>query len=321
MTTKQQINLDTYKKKPRLLAESMEAALRPGGGLHPVLAAVAEDDQLRLDIRERRFNVYYGGGSVMLVDGRESPWVLHFDVKYFKDGTSQPPTLPAWFSTIDDAHAWVQAFSRLICVMKEWWGKHPKDERCHCQAMAAANPGRVGPPPADYLVLDLEYQWAQRRFDMVAAKRNPTADDVTGWAEPDVVFVEAKSAYGACSGTSGLGNHACDYHDIIKASSGRGVNDIKREYENVIAQKTRLGLLDRALGFRRFSLGIPELLVAFVGLDPTAVQLRAPLDNVRRVMDTLGDATRIRFMRLNPSNYVMTADAAVSLDQFVAGPV
>ena len=49
MTTKHQVDLGTYRKKPRLLAESMEAALEPGGALHPVLGAVADDDRLRLD--------------------------------------------------------------------------------------------------------------------------------------------------------------------------------------------------------------------------------------------------------------------------------
>jgi hypothetical protein len=39
MTTKQQVNLNTYSKFPRLLAEPMEAALGPGGDLHPVLVA------------------------------------------------------------------------------------------------------------------------------------------------------------------------------------------------------------------------------------------------------------------------------------------
>ena len=71
MTTKQQVNLNTYPKIPRLLAEPMEAALSPEGDLHPVLVAVAKDDRLRLDIRDRRFNVYYGGGNLMLVDGRK----------------------------------------------------------------------------------------------------------------------------------------------------------------------------------------------------------------------------------------------------------
>ncbi len=320
MTKKQQVDLNTYPKIPRLLTEPMEVALGPGGALHPVLAAVANDRRLRLDIRDRRFNLYYGGGNLMLVDGRKSPWVLHFDEKYFKGEALKPPTLPTQFSGIDDAHAWVQAFPVLIDGMEDWWTRHPKGERAHCQAMAASNSGMNGPPPVDYLVLDLEYQWAQRRFDIIAAKRRPTEDDVTGWAEPDLVFVEVKNKYGACSGKSGLGQHARDYRDIITASEWQHVQDIKLEYENVIAQKTRLGLLDKSLGFSCFSSAVPELLVVFVDLDPNVPKLIAPLGEVRAISDALCDAAHIRFTRLDskvPKGYVMIADAALSLEGLV----
>jgi hypothetical protein len=318
MTTKRQVRLDTYRKSPRRLAGPMEAALGPGGGLHPVLVAVADDHRLRLDIRDRRFNVYYGGGSLMRVDGHESPWGLHFDGKYFRGGALQPPTLPTECSAIDDAHAWVQAFPDLIAGMKDWWTRHPKVERTHCQAMAAANFGMAGPPPGDYLVLDLEYQWAQRRFDMVAAKRRPTEDDATGWAEPNLAFVEVKSDYRACSGSSGLGDHARDYRDIITAPGGRRPEEIKHEYEQVIAQKVRLGLLDPSLRFSRFSTAVPELLVVFVDLNPNVPSLLAPLREVNAVSNALGDAAHIRFMRLHSPDYSMTADAAVSPERLVA---
>lgn len=322
MTKKQEVDLNTYRKIPRLLTEPMEVALGPGGALHPVLVAVAYDRRLRMDIRDRRFNLYYGGGNLMLVDGRKSPWVLHFDEKYFKGGALKPPSLPTQFSDIDDAHAWVQAFPELIAGMDDWWARHPKGERAHCQAMAAASSGMAGLPSGDYLVLDLEYQWAQRRFDMVAAKRRPTEGDATDWAEPDLVFVEVKSEYGACYGKSGLGDHARDYQDIITSSDGRHVKDIKLEYENVIAQKTRLGLLDVSLGFSRFSLSIPELLLVFVDLDPNVPKLLAPLGEVRAVSDALGDAAHIRFMRIDSREiarkYVMTAGAAVPPERLVA---
>lgn len=319
MTKKQQVNLNTYPKIPRLLAKPMEVALGPGGALHPVLVAVAKDRRLRLDIRDRRFNVYYGGGNLMLVDGRKSPWVLHFDEKYFRGGSLKPPTLPTQLSVNDDANAWVQGFPELIAGMEDWWTRHPKGERAHCQAMATANSGMAGPPSADYLVLDLEYQWAQRRFDMIAAKRRPTEDDATGWTEPDLVFVEVKCEYPACYDKSGLGDHARDYRDIISASDGQRVRDIKLEYENVIAQKTRLGLLGGSLGFRCFSPAVPELLVVFVDLDPNVSKLLAPLGEVRAVSDGLGNAAHVRFMCLDSKkDYVMTADGAVSLEGLAA---
>jgi len=322
MTTKLQVNLNTYRKIPRVLAESMEIALRPGGDLHPVLVAVAKTDQLRLDIRDRRFNVYYGGGNLMLVDGRKSPWILHFDEKYFTGGDIAPPTLPTQFSTINDIHDWVQAFPKLIKGMKLWWADHPKGERAYCQEIAAANSRKAGPPPADFLVLDLEYEWAKRRFDIVAAKRRPTKMDATGWAEPDLVFVEVKCEYPACYGKSGLGDHARDYRDIITAMDSASASPqylkIKEEYENLIAQKTRLGMLCESLGFSRFSLSIPELLLVFVDLDPNVPKLLGPLGEVREVLDGLGDAAHIRFMRLDSPDFVMTADAAVSLKEIVS---
>jgi hypothetical protein len=200
--------------------------------------------------------------------------------------------------------------------MEDWWSRHPKGKRAHCQVMAAAN-SRMAPSP-DYLVLDLEYEWARRRFDMVAAKRRRTEDDATGWAEPDLVFVEVKCEYGACSGTSGLSTHAHDYRDIITASDGRCFRDIKLEFAKVVAQKVRLGLFDRSLGFRRFSPAVPELLVILVDLDPNASSMRAPFSEVREVSDALGDSARIRCMRLDPRDYKMTADAAVSVERFVA---
>jgi hypothetical protein len=319
MKTKQQVDLNTYRKIPRLLKGPMEVALAQGGTLHPVLVAVADDHRLRLDIRDCRFNVYYGGGNLMLVDGRKSTWMLHFDEKYFKGGSLKPPTLPTQFSCIDDAHAWVQAFPNLIAGMEYWWKRHPKGERAHCQAMAAANSGVAGVPSGDYLVLDLEYQCAQRRLDMIAAKRRPTNKDATGWAEPDLVFVEVKSEYPACYGKSGLGDHARDYRDIITSSDGRHVIDIKREYQNVIAQKIRLRLLDKSLDFSRFSTAVPELLVVFVDLDPNVPKLLPPFGEVREVSDALGDAARIRFIRLDSKKkYIMTADAALSLERLVA---
>lgn len=282
MTKKQQVDLDNYRKIPRLLTEHMEIELGPGGCLHPVLLAILADYRLRLDIRERRFNVYYGGGNLMCVDGRKSPWALSFDENYFKDGVLQKPDLPEQVSATSDAHArtWVEGFPHLIAGMDDWWKRHRQDERAHCQAIAGANSGMSSHPSGDYLVLDLEYQYAQRRFDMIAAKRRRTEDDASGWQEPDLVFVEFKSALGACSGKSGLGDHARDYQDIIMGRDRQHVNDIKQEYENVIAQKSRLGLLDISLGFRRFSLAVPELLVVFLDLDLNAPGLQAPLRDI-----------------------------------------
>jgi len=328
MTTKKQVKLEAYVKGPRKLQPPMEHELGINGKLNPILKNVLKDDRLRLDIRDRRFNVYYQGGSLMLVDGRKRKWALHFDEKYFKGGSVIPPPLPEFVTSQDDSDssAWVKAFPVLIKGMDAWWQRHPKGERTHCQAIATMNTEVSGLPKSDYLVLDLEYQWAQRRLDMIAAKRNPTAADPVGWSEPIFVFVEVKSEMGACFGKSGLRDHAADYKDIIGARDGQSARDIMDEFRDVIAQKRRLGLLDQSLPFRDFSAKPPELLIIFVNpdvnnpklkLDVNYPKLKPLMAELKAVDKALGDSGHIYLMNLNQPDYLMTSKSAELLRELV----
>lgn len=315
MTKKNEVNLDTYKKEPRRLTNNMLNALEPGGVLNPLLAAVAQDDRLRLEIRDCRFNIYYSGGSLLRVAGSQSGWEMHFDAKYFKDGSTELPHLRTHSSTAEDSRVWVEAFPALIAGMDNWWIRNPKIERAHCQAMSAANSAYYGLPSADYLIIDLEYQWAQRRFDLMAAKRKPTIDDPSGWVKPDLVFVEVKSDYGACTGASGLGDHVRDFYEIITARSGERIPDIKLEFENLIAQKRRLGLLHSSLPFKPFSTSVPELLIVLVDLDLGYPSIQAQLEEIRIVSNKIGNTSQIQFMCLDSTNYRMTSDKRVPLER------
>jgi hypothetical protein len=283
----------------------MELALRPHGELRLIVEAVINDDRLRLDIRAHQFNIYYGGGNLMLVGGRRSPWEARFDTKYFKGGTLIPPVLPTKLTSTGDSRAWMRAFPQLMAGMEDWWQRHPKGERAHCQAIAAANSAVAGLPQSDYLILDLEYQWAQRRFDLVAARRHPTPDDDTGWVEPELVLIEVKSEYGACRGSSGLGDHARDFQNIVLARGGQSVSAIKLEFQNMLFQKMRLELIHAALGFKQFSPAAFELLIVFIGIDPTASKISAPIAEVAAISESLGTKGRIRFMQLTAPAYVM----------------
>ena len=222
--------------------------------------------------------------------------------------------LPKYFETVDGAIKWVQAFPDLIGTMDDWWTRHPKGKRAHCQAMAAVNSAKDSLPSTDYLVLDLEYQWAQRRFDMVAAKRNRTADDPIGWNNPALAFVEVKSEYGACTGTSGICEHVHDYQDIIMARNGLRVQDIKLEFQDVIVQKKRLDLLNNSIPFKRFSAKSPELLIVLVDINPNDRKVLEPLSKVTGLCSMPG---RLRFMRIDSPNYAMADDKVIQLDQLI----
>lgn len=304
MTTKREVDLQSYKKAPRLLTRDLEIALGAGGGLRGVLERVKQDDRLRLEVRDGRFNVYYGGGSLLCVDGRKSPWGMRFDEKYFK-GVARCPDLPDRFLDRDDATAWVNKFQYLMDSMEDWWRTNPRAERCHCQHMARVNTAKSGLPPGDFCILDLEYQWAQRRFDLVAARRQVSPKDPTGWVEPSLVLIEVKSDVGACTGPSGLAKHARDYQSIVEAPPLQAER-IREEFEAVTQQKRRLGLVHRDWPFRRFSLALPlELLIVFVGLKPRSPKVSSLLAGVNKVLDDLGDSGDIRFLRLEETDYVL----------------
>jgi len=303
MTRKSDVDLDVYKKHPRRISDEMWPALLHGGILHPLMSAVAQDYSLRFEIRYRRFNIYYGGGSVLMVDGRERPWKLKFDKKYFQGTPPATLNLPSDCTKEEDVIAWVNALPVLKAQMKRFRQKHKNKEREHCQNIAAANTVLNGLPSGDYLVLDLEYQFAHRRFDLIAARRRPTDANPSGWSEPDLVFVEVKSAYAACKGTAGLREHARDYADILRARRGSAVLDIKSELEGVLAQKQRLGLVSKEIQFRRFSDVSPDLLIVLVDLDVQHQSIVGELQKVRDLASSLGGTSPVRLLSLQSPQY------------------
>lgn len=313
MTTKQEVDLQSYEKAPRALSSDLENALGPGGVLQDVLAEVKRDRLLRLEIRAGRFNVYYGGGNLLRVHGQKNTWEMEFDKQYFPDGSAlKALNLPPVAHGANEVLAWVQAFPVLVGGMEAWWRTNPRDERRHCQEMARANSAMDGLPAADFCVLDLEYQWAQRRFDLVAARRRPTTEDLTGWMKPSLVFIEVKSDERACRGSSGLTGHAKDYGSIIEAPPHQG-EGIRREFEGVIEQKRRLGLIHRQWPFRSFAAELPlELLLVFVNLDPRCASVQPLLSDVNAVLDGLVGHGDIRALRLKESDFVMRERDVVS---------
>lgn len=306
MPRKSNIDLLTYPKNPRRLSDNTMDELGAMGMLHPILEAVAQDPELRLDIRDGYFNVYYGGGSLLRLQKSRQGWEARFDEKYFRKMPHQVNLPSATIASAADTRRWVKAFPALIKVMDDFWTAKPNVERRHCQEIARANSGRFGTPPGDYLILDIEYQWAHRRFDLIAARKNPRMADPEGWSVPKLVFVEVKSKPAACKGSAGLYVHAQDYASIVGAGGGCRLNEIRGEYESVIRQKENLELIDRRLGFERFSVATPEFLLIFVDLNPDAdSQIAKEMEKVRAYAQQLPSVS-IHKMFLTKTDLVMT---------------
>lgn len=304
------VDLDLYNKRPRLLHDDLERALLTGE-LQDVLNEVKRDPTLRLEIRNRCFNVYFQGGSLLRVSGAESSWEMHFDWRYLPEtGGERPSDFQKECRSGEDCRAWVDQFDRLKKGMKAWWRSNPNKERCHCQEIATANGASVPVPATDFCVIDLEYQWARCRFDLVAAKRRRTASDPEGWSQPVLVFVEVKSDPRACSGKAGMARHAMDYRDIIWGPA-RQRERMKKEIEDVVRQKSRLGLISRNWPFGAFAREVePELLIVFDDLDPGLIM--KPLADVGEVLTSLSGGGSILALPLGRADYAMRENGILS---------
>lgn len=257
----------------RKLDDDFLGALREGGSLHPLLAAVKSDPTLCLELRGDSINIYYRGGNMMKIEQRSNgDFILSFDEKYFAD--ENRIDLPD--ST--DINAWIEVAPKLKRAMDQWLGKHRNDEREFQQLLLRENNyGRIA-RSTDYYICDIEYQNENGRFDLVAVhwpskpSKRKKADDRR------LVFIEMKYGDNALDGSAGIKSHIEDVNRFL--SDPVKLINIKEDMVVVFKQKRDLGLLDCGKNLASFSDEKPLLLLAFANHDPEKSELRSVLDNL-----------------------------------------
>ena len=283
---KDEFDWSSYKKAPRKLAPPVEAALLQGH-LRPILEYVRSQSEVRLDIRPGKANLYYDGGSLLRLEGgARSPFRGVFDLGYVGEKGRDVRIL-------DGAAAVKSVVDGFAQRRRQMWDhRHSgsgRDERRHEQAIARANDARSLADAGDFVIVDIEYCYARRNFDLVGFDR-------AGSPRPRLIYCELKCRGAALNGTSGLRDHGIDFGDFLCADDGRHVENSKRELAAMIQQKMRLGLLSADLGFEGFSSEPPEFLVVFADYDVCRPQLRTPLERLRtEVEKRLGGLELIRF--------------------------
>lgn len=264
---KSSVDWTGYSKPDRILTDQQEAAIC-GGILRPLLDYAVSDPELRFDIRARKANLYHRGASLLRLSGTSAPFSAEYDAHYRvalserADDTAETVLL----ATETETSALTTKLSEVRKAMDTWIDDAPRTERSWLQSIAAANAG-ANAWDDEYVIVDIEYAYAKRRFDFVAIRR---VEGVTGpgaFANPQLVLGELKIAGQPLSGRSGLAQQAADFVDLAKAESGAHLQRVREEITRLIAQKRRLGLLPEDLDVRGFSESIPELLVLFAGVD------------------------------------------------------
>lgn len=257
----------------RKLDDVFLKALRKGGNLHPLLAAVKSDPTLCLELRGTSVNIYYRGGSLIKIEQRSNnEYILSFDKNYFADANriDLPDSM--------DIYAWIEIAPKLKRAMDRYLGKRRNDEREFQQLLLRENNyGRIA-RSTDYYVCDIEYQSTNCRFDLVAVHWPSKSSKRKKTEDRRLVFIEMKYGDNALDGSAGIKSHIEDVNRFC--SDPEKLGDFKKDMVIVFNQKRVLGLLDCAKNLASFSDEQPLFLLVFANHDPEKSGLRSVLDNL-----------------------------------------
>lgn len=258
----------------RAISGEMMEALKVGR-LHPLLAAVQQDDTLCLELRGTFINIYYRGGSLFRVTEKGAEYEIWFDTGYCVYDRSLPGSLP-----VEEAAALIPRYKR---EMDGWFHLHPKNEREFQQLMARVNNGTGS---TDYYIADMEYAETAElgaRFDMVAFKWLSKGYIRKDTSKPSLAFIELKYGDGALGGTSGIEKHLQDLSSFV-ADPDR-LREFTRDMAEVFRQKCELGLV-HGLQEKQFQLNVdpstPEVIFAFAEHDPDSGILERILSDINK---------------------------------------
>lgn len=246
----------THTRPVRLLTPAQEEAFA-GGLLAPVLAWAMTDPRTRFEVRARSAALYHRGVSLCRVGG-DAPFETELESTNATSVHRMPLTSG---EAVEDL---VRRLDELRGHVDELLdsGDQARNHRSYSAALAAGNAG--GDLARDALVVvDLEYALGRRRFDLVALLRSDGVTGPGGFASPDLAFVDVRAPGQALKGAAGLSALADDLADFAKALSGEHVRRSRREVQELVAQKIRLGLLPEELDVRSIADGTPHLVVVF----------------------------------------------------------
>ena len=258
----------------RKLDDGFLGALREGGNLHPLLAAVKSDPTLCLELRGDSINIYYRGGSLMKVEQHfNDDFIFTFDKKYFTDPNRND--LPER----TDVNAWIEVAPKLKRAMDQWLGKRKKDESEFQQLLLRENNyGRIA-NSTDYYICDIEYQSGNSRFDLVAVHWPSKREKRRKTKGRRLVFIEMKYGDKALDGSAGIKSHIEKVNDFC--SEPDKLKNFKKDMVAVFNQKRHLELLDCANNLMSFSdKQKPLLLLVFANHDPEKSGLRSVLGDL-----------------------------------------
>ncbi len=217
------------------------------GQLNPLLEYIKSDKQLRLEVRQNKDAfVYYRKGKVLEIKK------LKVDKKY---------------GNVPDTELAVSNPKEYFDLIKQSVDKWLESNKNRAEFDTQQNIAINNQDKNDkYIILDMEYAFEQNRIDKIKRVKRGIFDllgieRVTN----TIVFFEVKKGMGATKGKSGIDEHICDFNNYL---SGKNANvfrgNLIQDIKNIIADKTKLGILDNFSYSDAFEKNDPELVFVFL---------------------------------------------------------
>ena len=284
--------------------------LQDGGLLSELTKKIQSDDTLMLALRGHYINVYYRGGSILLISEQANGYAAKFDPNYL-EGKSGGPALGA-VQAPGDCSKWVAALPELKEAMNSHFAAKRKSEREFQQLAAWENNRSVISNDTEYFITDIEFADRDEgaRLDMVGLKWPSSQRKDETRCKP--VLIEMKYGTGSYDGAAGIAKHITDLERIL--ANPVKCESLNKTIEDQFDQLMKLELVDftphKKYG-RAVVSGRPEVVFLLANHNPRSKKL---LNIVNEIKEP--EHFDLRFFNASFAGYGMHDACMLDLSEF-----
>ncbi len=229
----------------RSISESFMNRFMDKNDLLPVLEYIKADNSLDLEMRGNYVSIYYRGGSVLRIF-EDKEHYGSIDPRYMPG--AQVPQF-----SLEKIHAYLTEAKHIVDIYTTNVKNHLGGKDIQ-QMIIKENNYSCNSFDTDYFIIDSEYQYGDKRFDLVALEweSTPAAHKLAKTSIPRLFIIEVKQGYKSIRSTQnvkddkttespGLKIHQDDYRDFI--SDQDRVQNFQNDMLNLFRQKRILGLI------------------------------------------------------------------------------
>ncbi len=272
----------------RILAPQFMNDLKEGM-LFPILYLVKNDNTLDLQIRDNYINIYYRGGSLLLVRQNDQGYEVSFDRNYSKHRVNTYGLDINKHSHIenitnkDDSISVVKNIPFLKQTMDYYFvAVSTKSEREYQQLIVRENNAVTSSTTngTDYYICDIEYADRDGRYDMTAVKWESDGNKRKNPNNLELSIIEVKYGDKALKGNSGIFDHLKKINSYLSGQSN--IDNLKEEMMSSFNQKVQLGLINCSKEMLSFNNSNKiEFIFILINHDPASTILLDEIENIK----------------------------------------